>query len=49
MRIPLEREIGEAIAQGKPLIEARPEYKERFRDLYRRIQELAGEAVDETG
>jgi MinD superfamily P-loop ATPase len=49
MRIPLEREIGEAIAQGKPLIEARPEYRERFRDLYGRIQELADEAVYETG
>jgi MinD superfamily P-loop ATPase len=48
MRIPLDREIGEAIAQGKPLIEARPEYRERFRDMYRRVQELAGEAVDET-
>jgi MinD superfamily P-loop ATPase len=49
MRIPLDRDIGEAIAQGKPLIEARPEYRERFRDMYRRVQELAGEAVDETG
>jgi MinD superfamily P-loop ATPase len=49
MRIPLEREIGEAIAQGQPLIEARPEYRERFRDMYRRIQELAGEAAYETG
>jgi MinD superfamily P-loop ATPase len=48
MRIPLERDIGEAIAQGKPLIEARPEYRERFRDMYARIQELAGEAVYET-
>jgi MinD superfamily P-loop ATPase len=49
MRIPLDREIGAAIAQGKPLIEARPECKERFRELYGRIRILAGEAVDETG
>jgi MinD superfamily P-loop ATPase len=49
MHIPLEREIGAAIARGQPLIAVRPEYIERFRDLYRRIQELAGEAVDETG
>jgi MinD superfamily P-loop ATPase len=49
MHIPLEREIGAAIARGEPLIAVRPEYRERFRDLYRRIQELAGEAVDETG
>jgi MinD superfamily P-loop ATPase len=49
MHIPLEREIGAAIARGQSLIAVRPEYRERFRDLYRRIQELAGEAVDETG
>jgi MinD superfamily P-loop ATPase len=49
MHIPLEREIGAAIARGQSLIAVRPEYIERFRDLYRRIQELAGEAVDETG
>jgi MinD superfamily P-loop ATPase len=49
MRIPLEREIGEAIAQGKPLIDVRPEYRERFRDLYGRIRILTGEAVYETG
>jgi MinD superfamily P-loop ATPase len=48
MHIPLEREIGVAVARGQPLIAVRPEYRERFRDLYRRIQELAGEAVDET-
>jgi MinD superfamily P-loop ATPase len=44
MRIPLEREIGEAIAQGKPLIAARPEYAGRFLDLYQRIQAMVGEA-----
>jgi hypothetical protein len=44
MRIPLEREIGEAIARGQPLIAVRPEVGERLRDLYRRIRDL----VDET-
>jgi MinD superfamily P-loop ATPase len=44
MRIPLEREIGEAIARGQPLIAIRPEYKERLRDLYRRIRDLVDEA-----
>jgi MinD superfamily P-loop ATPase len=45
MRIPLEREVGEAIAQGKPLIAIRPGYGDRLRDLYRRIQDLVDEAA----
>ena len=45
MHIPLEREIGEAIAQGKPLIAIRPEYGERLRDLYRHIRDLVDEAA----
>jgi MinD superfamily P-loop ATPase len=45
MRIPLEREVGEAIAQGKPLIAIRPGYGDRLRDLYRRIQGLVDEAA----
>lgn len=44
MRIPLEREIGEGIAQGKSLLEVRPKYKKEFLNLYTEIQELAGEA-----
>jgi MinD superfamily P-loop ATPase len=44
MRIPMEREIGEAIARGQPLIAIRPEYGERLRDLYRRIRDLVDEA-----
>ena len=44
MRIPLDREIGQGIAQGKPLIGVRPEYADRFRDLYRRIQGIVREA-----
>lgn len=37
MRIPLNREIGAGIAQGKTLIEIRPEYQARFQEMYARI------------
>ena len=37
MRIPLDREIGEGIAQGKPLVAIRPEYEARFREMYAQI------------
>jgi MinD superfamily P-loop ATPase len=40
MRIPLDREIGQGIAQGKPLVAIRPEYSDHLRDLYRRIQDI---------
>jgi MinD superfamily P-loop ATPase len=38
MRIPLEREIAEGIAQGKSLIAIHLAYRERFRDLWRRLE-----------
>lgn len=44
MRIPLDREIGEGIARGRPLLAIRPEYADRFRDLYRQIQDMVREA-----
>lgn len=37
MRIPLERRIAEAYAEGVPLIEALPEYRTRFAALYQQI------------
>jgi MinD superfamily P-loop ATPase len=37
MRIPLDRRIGEAIADGQALVEALPEYRPQFRQLYERI------------
>ena len=40
MRIPFDREIGEGIARGKPLVEIRPEYLKHFRDLYGQIKTL---------
>jgi MinD superfamily P-loop ATPase len=42
MRIPLDRRIAEAVSEGKPLVEALPEYRTRFVKLYERIaQEVA--------
>jgi len=40
MRIPLNRRIAEAYSEGVPMVEASPEYRERFFELYRRIKEL---------
>ena len=37
MRIPLDRRIAEAYSEGTPLVEALPEYVERFQGLYERI------------
>jgi MinD superfamily P-loop ATPase len=37
MRIPLEREIGVGIAQGKTLIEILPAYRLRFQEMYAQI------------
>jgi MinD superfamily P-loop ATPase len=38
MRIPLDRRIAEAYSEGVPLVEALPEYRSRFEDLYREIE-----------
>jgi MinD superfamily P-loop ATPase len=37
MRIPFERRIAEGIAQGKTLVEIRPEYRESFRQIFDEI------------
>lgn len=37
MRIPLERKIGEGIAQGKTLLDIDPKYEKQFMQLYRQI------------
>jgi MinD superfamily P-loop ATPase len=37
MRLPLDRRIAEAISEGRPLIEALPEYRAKFQALYREI------------
>jgi len=41
MRIPLDRRIAEAYSEGMPLVEALPEYGERFIELHRRIEQEA--------
>lgn len=40
MRIPLERRIAEACSKGVSLVEALPQYREKFGALYRRIRRL---------
>jgi MinD superfamily P-loop ATPase len=38
MRIPLDRRIAEAYSEGLPLVEALPEYRERFVELWGRLK-----------
>ena len=40
MRIPFQREIAEAYATGKTLVEAFPEYRERFKTLFSQIASI---------
>jgi MinD superfamily P-loop ATPase len=40
MRIPLDRRIAEAYSDGGPLVEALPEYREQFQNLYAAIGRL---------
>jgi MinD superfamily P-loop ATPase len=41
MEIPFDRRIAEAYSRGELIVEALPEYKEKFSKLYHRIRELA--------
>jgi len=43
LRIPLDRRIAEAYSEGTPLVEALPEYRERFQALYADIEKLVRE------
>lgn len=43
MRIPLDRRIAEAYSEGVTMVEAWPEYRERFVELYRRIERASVE------
>ena len=43
MRIPLDRRIAEAYSEGESLVEAVPEYRERFQALYAAIERLVAE------
>jgi len=49
MRIPLDRRIAEAYSDGVPLVEAFPEYRQPFRDLYGSIEEMPGARRDGKG
>ncbi len=40
MEIPWDRRIAEAYSKGIPLVEEIPEYKEQFRELYSRIENI---------
>jgi MinD superfamily P-loop ATPase len=40
MEIPFDRRIAEAYSRGDPLVEAMPEWKDKFRDLYHRIDQI---------
>ncbi len=42
MRIPMDRDIAIAYSQGIPMIQAKPEYKKEFLNLYKKIEELTG-------
>jgi MinD superfamily P-loop ATPase len=41
LRIPHDRRIAEAYSKGIPLVEAKPEWKDKFREVYVRIREAA--------
>ncbi len=43
MTIPLDERIARSYSRGVPLLEALPEYRQRFLDLYTRITELVNE------
>jgi len=45
MRIPLDREIGAGIAQGKTLIDIRPAYKFRLQEMYKQIRDRVTQNV----
>ena len=41
MEIPFDRQIAEAYSSGKLIVDALPEYREKFRNLFNRISEMA--------
>lgn len=47
MRIPLDRRIAEAYSEGVPLVEALPEYRAEFIQLYLRIADHTGRNIKE--
>ena len=47
LRIPLDRRIAEAYAEGYPIVEVLPEYRQYFLDLYQHIVQLGRRPEDE--
>ncbi len=45
MRIPMERDIGQALAAGESLIAVRPEYTVALRNLFERIQQIEPRSI----
>lgn len=45
MRIPLDREIGSALAKGQSLIAVRPEFRDALRGVFARIQQMVNGGV----
>jgi len=42
MEIPFDRRIAEAYSKGEMIVDVMPEWKEEFKGLYHRIEEIAG-------
>jgi len=42
MEIPFDRQIAESYSKGDVLVEIRPEWKDKFLELYHRIEEIVG-------
>ena len=40
MEIPFDRKIAESYSKGEMLVEAMPEWKEKFKELFHRIEEI---------
>jgi len=41
MEIPFDRRIAEAYSRGDMIVEVMPEWKDRFLELYHRIEKIA--------
>jgi MinD superfamily P-loop ATPase len=42
MEIPFDRRIAETYSRGQMIVEVMPEWKEKFQQLYHRIEEIVG-------
>jgi len=48
LRIPFDRRIAEALAQGKTLVESFPEFLPRFEGLYHQILDIVDKRTNGT-